>query len=126
MDLLDCGTGNRFEGEERVIRELWLECATVGVSYPTFFGSNFGSNLSSLHLEYNNIDMDRGSLDRSSSELAIDPVSSGPSTEITGNDPALSANSPQGPRLPSPPDDPLPAVENVLRSDVGSILYVAQ
>ena len=69
--------------------------------------------------------MERGSLDRSSSELVTDPVFSGPPAEITGTDPALSADSSQGPRFPSPPDDPLPAVDNVLRSDVGSILNVA-
>lgn len=66
--------------------------------------------------------MDRDSLDRSSSELAVDPVPFNSSAIHSGNDPAPGGDSPKGQQFPSPANDPSPAVENVLQSDVSSIV----
>jgi len=83
----------------------------------------FRNSVNSAHqLNVTSINMDRDSLDRSSSELAVDPASFNSSATNSGNDPALGGDSPKGQQFPGPANDPSPAVENVLQSDVGSIL----
>ncbi len=81
---------------------------------------NTGNSVHQLNIT--SINMDRDSLDRSSSELAVDPVSFNSSATNSGNDPAPGGDSPKGQQFPGPANDPLPAVENVLQSDVGPIL----
>ena len=64
--------------------------------------------------------MDRDSLDRSSSELAVDPTPTSHSVPNSGNDPALGGGSPREQQVPGLANDPFPAVESVLQSDVGA------
>lgn len=68
--------------------------------------------------------MDRDSLDRSSSELAVDPASFNYSAQNSGNDSALGGDrdSPRGPQSAGQANDLLPGVDNVLQSDVRFLL----
>lgn len=62
----------------------------------------------------------RDSLDRSSSEIAIDPVATDSPATNGRNDSVPSAESPRVQQVAAPANETSPAVENVLQSDVSS------
>ena len=98
-----------------------------------FWPASFRNSLSSAHqsdftfdIDINANNMERDSLDRSSSELAVDPVSFNTPAPNSGNGQALGEDSPKIQQFPGSANNPSPAVDSVLQSDVSSVLAVVR